>query len=209
MARWKRVSARVRSCSVAACPMSRQAWLISAICSSLRRKAAKAVASGSMMWRNSCTVLQEDLAVGRGRVPGQHVAIEQVPALLGLDPAADLGTRGKQAFGHQHLDGFAHRRAADVEGLGPFGFVGQDGPRRIVAAHDPEADFAGQRPMHARPGNARRISPADHARVLGGSRLGRCFRLVRLPVPHGSTTSGFRKLSSRCSRLGRQAGGDP
>ena len=131
--------------------MSRQAWLISAICSSVRRSAAKAVASGSMMWRNSCTVLQEHFAVRRGRVPGQHVAIEQVPALLGLDPTADLGAGGQQALGHQHLDRLAHRRTADVEGFRPFRFVGQDGAGRIVAAHDPEADLAGQRGMHARP----------------------------------------------------------
>jgi len=56
----------------------------------VRRIAAKAVASGSMMWQ-LLHRLQKHLAVGRGRIPGEHVAIEQIPALLRLDPTADLG----------------------------------------------------------------------------------------------------------------------
>ncbi|MCY1303833.1 hypothetical protein D9M70_535590 [compost metagenome] len=52
------MSAWMRVCSVVASCMSSNAALISIICFSFRRVAASAVASGSRMWRNSCTVLR-------------------------------------------------------------------------------------------------------------------------------------------------------
>ena len=132
---------------------------------------------------------QEPFAIGRCRVPAQHVAIEQVPSFLRLDPAADLGAGIEQALGHQHLDRLAHRRAADVEGFRPFRLVRQDRARRVVAANDPQADLAGQRGMHAGSGHPRGVGSPVAARPLGGSarRLSCLRRRFCLPVWHGSS----------------------
>ena len=187
--------------------MSRQAWLISAICSSVRRSAASAVASGSMMWRNSCTVRRNDFAVGRRRVPAQHVAIEQVPAFPRLDPAADLGAGTEQALGHQHLDRFAHRRAADVEGFRPFRLVRQDGSGRIVAAHDPQADLAGERGMHAGAGAcAAQLAPVVAAGAAGvASAWRRCMVVTLRFSPPAFAMGPIVLQSARLQRARRRA----
>ena len=52
----------------------------------------------------------------------------------------------------------------------PFRLVRQDGAGRIVAAHDPQADLAGQRGMHAGSGNARGVGPATPCRRSAAAR---------------------------------------
>ena len=133
-----------------ASPMSRQAALISAISSSERRCAASAVASGSMMWRNSCTVRRKASRSGAMAYQPSTSRSSRFQRSRGSTQLPIFGRELKQALGHQHLDGFAHGRTADVEGLRPFCLVGKDGSGRIVAAHDPQADLVGHRGMHAR-----------------------------------------------------------
>lgn len=80
IARWRRVSARVRSRSEVAVRIPLQAWLISNIA------AAFGGERGRFRLDDPAQLLdraQDGGAVGLGGLPGEHVAVEQVPALLG------------------------------------------------------------------------------------------------------------------------------
>src|SRR6478735_7812351 len=113
-------------------------------------------------------------AVRRRDVPAQHVSIEQIPVLLGLHPTSDLRSGGEQTLGHQHLDGLAHRRTADIEGFRPLRLVRQDRSWRIVAAYDPESDLAGEPDMYVRPsypGSVRAAADKRPVRHRFGCRL--------------------------------------
>ncbi len=74
------------------------------------------------------------LRVHGSHVPGQNIAIENVPVLAGLNARANFCAGFKQAFGGERFYGFAHRRAACAIDAAPIGFVGQNGARRIDAA---------------------------------------------------------------------------
>ena len=129
--------------------------------------------------------LQEDVPVGRSRVPGEHIAIEQVPALARLDPAADLGARGQKAFRHQHLDRLAHRRAADVEGLATIslrwaGWCPADSRRARSASPISLASEA----CTLVPRHAGRVGPTNAPPGARPHAALSALSLIRLSVPH-------------------------
>src|SRR5882724_590985 len=93
--------------------------------------------------------LEEAIAAGRRHVPGQDIAIEQVPARARLDARSDFGPRVQQSLGLQHLDGLADGRPAHAQPLAPLGLVREQGARREVAAQDARADLLGGGEMPA------------------------------------------------------------
>src|SRR5690606_23740634 len=130
-----------------------------------------------------------------------------VPSLARFYTAADLRARGQQALGHQHLDGLAHRRAADVEHLGPFRLVRQHGAGRIVAAHDAQADFVCDSGVNARAAQARRHRQRQ---VIGqpGRRNPGAFGRVAVAtfadaarVGHFDSSRNARKRSNATARM--------
>jgi hypothetical protein len=84
---------------------------------------------------------QEMVGFAAAQYQVEHIAIEQIPGSAGLHARTDLRARQDEALGHQHLDGFAHRGAADAEGLTPFRFIGQQGSGRKFAVEDARADI--------------------------------------------------------------------
>ena len=169
-------------------PMSRQAPLISAICSSVRRSAASAVASGSMIWRNSCTVLRNVSRLGEIEYQPSTSRSSRFHRSRGSTQLPIFGREDEQAFRHQHLDRLADRRTADFESLRPLLLVGQDGPGRIVAAHDALADLAGKGCMNAAAGHAGAPAAAGASArsPATDSRSGDVFRFSFLIAPAAS-----------------------
>ena len=82
-----------------------------------------------------------------GRVPGDHVGIEQVPAAARQDMRAGAATGGDQALGAEHLERLAHRLAAGSVTLGEFGLPGQQRPLGNGPRNHQAPDLVGDLPM--------------------------------------------------------------
>ena len=124
--------------------MPSSAALMRARRSGSTRRAASAAAAGSITRRKLDQIVEEFLADALGRVPGEHVRVEQVPRRARQDAGAGAAARGNQPLGGKHLEGFAHRLPADAELLGQFRFARQAGAFGVVAGDDAAADLVGQ-----------------------------------------------------------------
>ena len=108
---------------------------------------------------------QEGPRVHRRAVPAQHVAIEEVPFLARLDARADLGAGDDQPLGGEHLDGLAHRGAADVVGLAPRRLVREQRARSVFALQDARADVLRHRLVLTPEAELERATPLGSIRA--------------------------------------------
>ncbi len=86
-------------------------------------------------------MIEKILVDAAGEVPGENVAVEEVPLLAGRDACADPGARYDHALGGKRLHRFAQYRPRDAETQRQFRISGENAADRELARNDRLAEL--------------------------------------------------------------------